>query len=76
MLRYYLKTPPLKEILQFQDRNCFFIKKTKNNHSSASEWWKNTKSSFKDNARTFSKNSTTQEKIKILRLEEDCQTYT
>ena len=24
MLRYFLKTPPLKEILQFQERICFF----------------------------------------------------
>ena len=24
MLRYFLKIPPLKEILQFQDRICFF----------------------------------------------------
>ena len=39
-------------------------------------WWENTKSSFKENARTFSKNSTIQENIKILRLKEDCKTYT
>ena len=24
MLRYFLKTPPLKKILQFEDRICFF----------------------------------------------------
>ena len=29
MLRYFLKIPPLKKILQFQDRICFFIKITK-----------------------------------------------
>ena len=34
----------------------FFIKNTKHNHSSASDLWENTKSSFKD-ARTFSENS-------------------
>ena len=30
-LRYFLKTPPLKKILQFHEKNCFFIKNTKNN---------------------------------------------
>ena len=71
MLRYYLKTPSLKKILQFQDRICFFLIKDvrKNNHSSASDWWENTKSSFKENTRTFSKNSTTQENIRISRLQ-------
>ena len=59
MLRYFLKTPPLKKIWQFQDRICFFLLKT----FSASVWWGNTKSSFKENARTFSKSSTTQEKV-------------
>ena len=34
----------------------FFIKNTKHNHSSASDWWENTKSSFKEDARTFSEN--------------------
>ena len=75
MLRYYLKTPSLKKILQFQDR-IVFIKNTKNNHSSASDWWENTKSSFKENARTFSKNPTNKENIRISRLKEDCKTYT
>ena len=46
----------------------FFIKNAKNNHSSASDWWKYTKCCFKDNAKIFSKNSTTQENITILRL--------
>ena len=36
--------------------NIFFIKNTKNNHSSASDWWENTKSNFKD-VRAFSENS-------------------
>ena len=34
-----------------------FIKNTKHNHSSASDWWENAKSSFKEDARTFSENS-------------------
>ena len=77
MLKYYLKTPPLKKILQFPDRICFFLLKTqKANHSSASDWWENTKSSFKENAKTFSENSITQENIRISRLKEDCKTYT
>ena len=39
------------------------------------DWWENTKSTFKENARTFSKNSTTQENIKLSRLKEDCKTF-
>ena len=70
MLRYYLKTPPLKKILQFQSKICFLLK-TQENHSSASDWWENTKSSFKENSRTFSKNSITKENI---RLKEGCKT--
>ena len=31
MLRYILKTPPLKKILQFQERICLFFENTKNN---------------------------------------------
>ena len=55
MPRYYLKTPSLKKILQFQTRICFFLLKTqKNNHSLASDLWENTKCIFKVNARTFS----------------------
>ena len=30
MLRSFLKTPPLKNILQFQERICYFIKNTEN----------------------------------------------
>ena len=71
MLRYYLKTPPLKKILQFQAKFDFLLK-TQENHSSASDWWENTKSSFKEN----SKNSTIQENIRILRLKQDCKPYT
>ena len=68
---------PLKKILQFQDRIFFFsLKALKNNHSTAIDWWENTKSIFKENARTFSKNSTIQENIRTSRLKEDCKTYT
>ena len=74
MLRHYLKTPPLKKILQFQDKISFFL--LKNNYSLASEWWENTKPSFKENARTFSKNSISQENIRISKLKEDYKTYT
>ena len=41
------------------------------NLSSASDWWEYTKSCFKENAKIFSKNSTTQENITILRLKKD-----
>ena len=40
-------------------------KKQRNNHSSASYWWEYTKSCFKENAKIFSKNSTTQEHVAI-----------
>ena len=53
----------------------FLIKNTKSSHPSASDWWGNNKSSFKENARIFLKNSTTHENIKILRLKEECKTY-
>ena len=77
MLRHYLKTLPLKKLLQLQERIRFFsINTKKNNQSLASDWWKNTKFSFKKNARTFSKIFITQENIRISRLKEDCKTYT
>ena len=61
MLELFLTVPPLKKILQFQERICLFFLKTQKTTSSASVWWGNSKSSFKENARTFSKSSTTQE---------------
>ena len=61
MLELFLTAPPLKKILQFQERICFFFLKTQKTTSSANAWWGNSKSSFKENARTFSKSSTTQE---------------
>ena len=60
ILRYFLRLPPLKKILQLQDRISFCIEHTIKNHSSASDWWGNAKFSFKDSTRTSSKNFTTQ----------------
>ena len=34
-------------------RLFFFVKNTKHNHSSANDWRENTKSNFKEDARTF-----------------------
>ena len=73
----FSKNSTTQENITISRQNLFFLLKTqKNNHTSASDWWRNTKSSFKENARTFSKNSTSQENIEILRLKEDCKTYT
>ena len=69
MLRYFLKTPPLNKILQFQERICFFLLKIQKTTSPASAWWGNTKSSFKENARTLSKSSAIQENIRISKRE-------
>ena len=46
----------------------FFIKNTKNSHYSASDCWEHTIPCFKKNAKTFSKNSTTQGNIRISRM--------
>ena len=61
MLDIFVTVPPLKKILQFQERICLFFLKTQKTTSSASAWWGNSKSSFEENTRTFSKSSTTQE---------------
>ena len=61
MLKLFLRVPPLKKILQFQERMCFFFLKTQKTTSSANAWRGNSKSSFKENARAFSKSSITQE---------------
>ena len=66
MLELFLTVPPLKKILQFQERICLFFLKTQKTTSSASVWYGNRKSSFKENARTFSESPTTQE-IRILK---------
>ena len=55
MLELFLTVPPLKKILQFQDRICLFSLKTQKIASSVSPKWVNSKSSFKENARTFLK---------------------
>ena len=49
---YLLRKPKFSLTADFS----FFIKNTKHNHSSASGWWENTKSSFKEDTRTFSEN--------------------
>ena len=55
MLRYFLKIlKTLRKIFNFKAEFTFFIRNTKNNHSSASDWWENT-FSLKENARTLSK---------------------
>ena len=41
----------------------FFIKNTKNNQSSASDWWEYTKCCFKENAKVLSKDPTTQDLV-------------
>ena len=75
MLELFLTVPPLKKILQFQERICLFFLKTQKTTSSASVWWGNSKSSFKENARTFSKSSTTQE-IRISKPKKDYEICT
>ena len=44
-------------------KTSVFIKNTKNNHSSASEWWEYNKYCFKENVKIFSKISTTQDLV-------------
>ena len=39
------------------------MKKTKNSHSSASNWWEYSKYCFKENAKILSENSTTQDLV-------------
>ena len=55
-------------LLNYNDFAFFLLKTLKNNYSSASDWWENKKSSFKENTRTFSKNSPLKDNIKISRL--------
>ena len=43
----------------------FLLKTQRNKQFSASDWWEYTKSRFKENAKIFFKNSTTQENITI-----------
>ena len=73
ILRYFLKIPPLKKYYNFKKELLFLLKTHKNNLSPESDWWRNTKSSFKENARILSKNPTTQTNIKIFRLKRRLQ---
>ena len=67
---------PFKENAKILSKKQMLSKNIKkNNRSSASNFWENTKSSFKENARTFSKNSTSQEDIIISGPKEYCKTY-
>ena len=52
MLRYFLKTPPLKKHYNFKKEFAFLLK-TQKTASSASAWWGNTKSGFKKNTRNI-----------------------
>ena len=70
-----LKLHYLRKNYNFKIELAFFIKNTKKQPLFSKWLVENTKSSFKDNARIFSKNSTTDENIRILRLEEDYKTY-
>ena len=50
------KISTTQENITTSRQNFLFLLKTqKNNHSLASDWWENTKSSSKENVRTFSK---------------------
>ena len=65
-----------KDFWHFNNPLLYIIFKNKEKQiSSSSDWWKYTKCCFKENAGTFSKNSTTQENIRISRLKKDCETY-
>ena len=44
-------------------KTSFLLKTQKNNHSSASDWWKYTKYCFQENAKILSKNSTTKDLV-------------
>ena len=65
ILFYYSPSSP-----QIQ-RLCFFYQKHDKNDSSASGWWEYTNSCFKENARTFSKDSTTQKILEFQNWKKD-----
>ena len=44
-------------------KTSFFIKNTKNNHSSTSDWWEYTKYCFTENAKILSKKATPQDLV-------------
>ena len=67
------KISTTQENISVSIKNLLFLLKKAT--SSASVWWGNTKSSFKENARTFSKSSTTQE-IRISKPKKDYEICT
>ena len=56
-LWYFNNSPLCKHEFSLTTDFSFFIKNTKHNHPSASDWRENTKSSFEEDSRTFSENS-------------------
>ena len=61
IIRFYVS----QVFLSYKDLS-YFLLKTQNKRSSASDWWEYTKSSFKENAKISSKNSTTQKNITLM----------
>ena len=61
---YFMDSLSCKPEFSLTTKTFLFIKNPKHNHSSASDWWRNTKSSFKEDVRTFS-----EKKFSGLRLE-------
>ena len=59
----------LKHEFSLATKTSFFIKNTKNNHSSASDWWEYTKYCFRENAKILSKNSTAEDLVSKRMLE-------
>ena len=57
----------VRVILNYKEFS-FSLKTQKSYLSSGGDWWEYAKSYFKKNGKIFSKNSTTQENIIILRL--------
>ena len=77
MLRYFLKIPPLKRILQFKDRSCFFIKNTKKTTTlQQMTGGKTPNLVLKKIVELFLKIPPLKKILKFLRLKEECNTYT
>ena len=62
ILFYVIPSSPQLQII------CFFVKNTHKNHFSTCDWWEYINPCFKENARKFSKDSTTQENIRNSKL--------
>ena len=71
ILRYFLISTTQENITISRQNLLFLLKIQKKKTSSASAWWGNTKSSFKENARTFPKSSTSQENIRTSKPKRD-----